>query len=257
MSIVDDRGRVFGRLNLVDCALVVFVIVLVPMAYGAYLLFREPQPTLTEVAPRSLQQGPGQQVEIHGQHFRPYMRATFGDEQGLAFWFVNAGTAVVPLPALKPGQYDIVLYDYMREVGRLPKALTIEPALAPPKGEVELAGVITSLTPEQARAITRGYKVFGSDGPIAEVLSVGTPAPDVLTIAVGDGSTVPVAVPDRVQLPARLRTSCVVAPAPDGMLRCSVDGVVLARHANVRFAGVNAGIVFHIDEVQVSNAHAK
>ena len=47
MPVIDERGRVFGRLNLVDAAIVVLVLVLVPAAYGAYVLFKEPAPKLT------------------------------------------------------------------------------------------------------------------------------------------------------------------------------------------------------------------
>ena len=46
MPIVDERGRVAGRINLIDAVAAVVIVVLVPVAYGAYLLFRTPQPKL-------------------------------------------------------------------------------------------------------------------------------------------------------------------------------------------------------------------
>ena len=49
MPIIDERGRVFGRFNLVDAAVGLLVLVLLPAAYGAYRLFKEPLPTLTGV----------------------------------------------------------------------------------------------------------------------------------------------------------------------------------------------------------------
>lgn len=257
MPIVDDRGRVFGRVNLADAALLLFLAVLIPAAYGAFLLFREPVPTLSLVTPHVLQEGPGLQVEIRGAHFRPYMRVSFDDQQGLAFWFVNADMAVVPLPALKPGQYDVVLYDYMREVARLPKALTVEPALAPPTVQLEMSGVITSLTADQVRLIAPGHQFRDGSGPIAEVLSVGQPEPDVIRITVGDRSTITVPVRDRLQLPARVRTSCLVQPSPDGTLRCTVGGVVLARDVNIRYPGLQTGVTFHVNEIGAASAPAK
>ena len=37
-----DRSRAGGRVNLVDAAAALLILVLIPMAYGAYLLFRTP-----------------------------------------------------------------------------------------------------------------------------------------------------------------------------------------------------------------------
>jgi hypothetical protein len=49
MSIVDERGRVAGRINLIDAVAAVAIVVLVPVAYAAYLLFRTPPATLRAV----------------------------------------------------------------------------------------------------------------------------------------------------------------------------------------------------------------
>jgi hypothetical protein len=52
MTLVDNRGRILGRYNLIDLALVCVVLGLIPLGYGAYLLFRTPLPSLTAVEPR-------------------------------------------------------------------------------------------------------------------------------------------------------------------------------------------------------------
>ena len=119
MSIIDERGRLFGRLNVVDAAVALLLIAIVPVGYGAYLLFRAPVPKLTGLAPDAFIQGPNQQTAVHGENLRPYMRVSFGDKQGQNFLFVDPQTAVIPLPDLPPGQYDVVLYDYARENGHL------------------------------------------------------------------------------------------------------------------------------------------
>ena len=54
MRIVDARGRVFGTINLIDLGVLLFVAVLIPLAYGAYALFRTPPPRLTAVMPDSV-----------------------------------------------------------------------------------------------------------------------------------------------------------------------------------------------------------
>src|SRR6266850_1610303 len=145
MPIIDERGRIFGRLNLVDVAIGLLVLGLLPAAFGAYVLFKEPQPKLTEISPLRVQQGPNLTLYVHGKNLRPYMRVSFNDTQAPAFLFGSATSAVVPLPELPPGQYDVVLYDYMQEVSRLPKALTVDPSLPPTSVWVDLSGVLTSL----------------------------------------------------------------------------------------------------------------
>ena len=47
MTLIDERGRIGGRFNLVDAAAAFVLLLLVPLALGAYLLFRTPTPTLT------------------------------------------------------------------------------------------------------------------------------------------------------------------------------------------------------------------
>ena len=47
MALIDERGRLFGRINLIDLAVIVFVAVLIPLGYGAYLVFRAPAPHIT------------------------------------------------------------------------------------------------------------------------------------------------------------------------------------------------------------------
>ena len=47
MTIVDERGRLFGRFNLIDAGVVFVLLVLVPLAYAAYRLFR-PDPVRIE-----------------------------------------------------------------------------------------------------------------------------------------------------------------------------------------------------------------
>ena len=49
MPLIDERGRVFGRWNLIDALVVIGVILLLPVGYGAYRLFRTPTPDIATV----------------------------------------------------------------------------------------------------------------------------------------------------------------------------------------------------------------
>src|SRR5436305_658270 len=45
MAIVDERGRLGGKVNLIDAVVAFLILILIPVAFGAYLLFRTPAPS--------------------------------------------------------------------------------------------------------------------------------------------------------------------------------------------------------------------
>ena len=249
MAIIDDRGRLFGRLNLVDAAVGALVLILLPAAYGAYVLFKEPPATLTEVSPTRMQRGPNLTLYVHGHNFRPYMRVSFNDTQATGFFFGSATGAVIPVPDLPPGRYDIVLYDYMQEVSRMPKALTIDPPSPPISVTVELTGALTALSAEQVKAVQVGLRL-PEKGP-TEILAVGTPEPELMHIRIGDKTTlrIPGNGAPAMEVPVRLRTLCEVQMGTDGALRCNIRGLALAPDVNVLLDGFGQPLNFRVAEV--------
>src|SRR5262245_28219405 len=125
MTLIDDRGRVFGRLNVVDATIIAVLLIMIPIGYAAYGLFRDPPARLIGVKTNTLWIGPNGLVTVVGVNFRPFMRVTFDSEQGGNFVFQNAGSAIVAVPALSAGTHDVVLYDYAHEVARLKDAVTV------------------------------------------------------------------------------------------------------------------------------------
>jgi len=247
MPFIDDRGRLFGRFNLVDASLAAVLLLLIPAAYGSYLLFRDPVPTLTSVQPPRLPKSPEWQVEIRGAHFRPYLRVAFNDTQGRTFLFVNPTTAVVGLPDLAPGTYDVALYDYTREVARLPKALTVEP---PVRARVELDGVIEWPTQHALDAIKPGF-VFGEGPSPVEFVAVEAARPMTMKVMVGDEQplSLPAANGER-EIPVRVRTTCAVEPAPDGTSRCAIESVALRPGVTVRFPGNAMSLNLRVERIR-------
>ena len=136
MAIVDDRGRVAGRVNVIDALAAVIILLVIPIAYGSYLLFRTPPPKLTGIAPTTLYEGPNLKIGIGGRNLRPFMRVSFNDVQGKTFMIASTTNAAIDVPELGPGTYDVVLYDHMEEVDRLKKALTILPLAPQPTVDV-------------------------------------------------------------------------------------------------------------------------
>jgi len=251
MTVIDDRGRVLGRVNVIDAAAAVLLFVLIPVAYGAYLLFRTPAPRLTSVSPTKLYAGPNQRVRIEGANMRPYMRIAFGSTQGVTFAILSTTSAEVEVPNLQPGTYDVTLFDYRQEVAQLPRALTILNQAPVPTLEMEVSGSFKGMNAATAAQFKAGQTL--SDGSQrAEVLRVGPPVPAVFRINAGT-SLLSMQVPGELEVPATLRVQCYTEAAGDGSVRCMVPGPVHASPAApnsiINLPGVNGWTTFQIATV--------
>jgi hypothetical protein len=251
MAMIDERGRIAGRVNVFDVAAAVTVLILIPVAYGSYLLFRNPTPKLIGITPNRLYQGNHVKMEITGRDLRPFMRVSFNSVQGLSFLINTTSSALVDLPDLDSGVYDVVLYDYRQEVDRLPKALTIMPVPTPQTIDVELDGVFVGLNEASAKELTRGVKFPRSGEAVAEILSVSALEPGRLQLKVG---TAVLTVPTReAEVPATLRVRCVAIGNPDGTMSCSSVGtdqsVIIAPDAAIVLPGPHGWVRYQIRSV--------
>ena len=249
MSLVDEHGRVFGRFNLLDLALASVLLGLIPLGYGAYVLFRVPPPQLTSVEPATLQLDREMRFIVHGQNLRPYMRVSLDDNQTRGFLFKDPTTAEVTFADIPPGQYDVVLYDFAQERSRLPKAFTIA-AAALPATTVHAAGFLTGVK----RASVATYRV-GYDFPTAaQILAVGPPADDLARIVTGDHS-VEIPVDQTVRLPVLLRVICSVQQNSAGLGECrSTTGPAVGPGVYLTLPGYEGRIPFLITDVQPPTA---
>ena len=125
MPWIDERGRLFGRVNLVDALVTGLVVVLFPLAFSGYLLFRAPPPSLVSIEPTTVWAAPDQRIHVRGTNFRPYLRITFDTKKAKSFLLADFSSAEVGVPELAPGRYDVALYDEAKELARLPGALTV------------------------------------------------------------------------------------------------------------------------------------
>src|SRR4051812_42123227 len=183
MSIVEQPQRVTTRANAIDVMVAIVILVLIPMVYGAYLLFRTPPAKLSSIAPEKIHQGPNLRIEVIGTNLRPFMRVAFNTIQGRTFMIGSTKYAQVDLPELAPGTYDVELFDYAQLVDRLPKALTILPLAPVPTVEIEVAGAFQGVSDARANAIKVGDRFpQGTAPPVAEVLRVGATSPARLSL---------------------------------------------------------------------------
>jgi hypothetical protein len=220
MPLIDDRGRVFGRINLIDLALLVFALLLVPLGYGAYLLFRTPPPRIVRVTPNPLPFSKGEQrVRITGEHLRPFLRAQIGRTDAKNFLIESPTAAEVVFNELPPGNYDIALFDPSEEIARLSDGVRIAP---PPQPPVQFVGRVTGA----AASLERGVSL-GSGGKTLEILQI-TP---------GAGG----------EYAATLRGSCDGPASP-----CALGGTTMEKGKPVTLKGPGNDdvLTFTVDEIR-------
>lgn len=243
MAIVDPQGRLFGRLNLLDAIVALLVLGLIPLGYGAYLLFRTPMPALTAVVPAELTVGPNMRFMVRGQNLKPYLRVSVGPTQGQTFLFNDTTEAEIDLTEVPPGVYDVVLYDHAQERSRLPKALTIHPSVLP-DAKVVVVGMFGNLTPEQASSLKVGLAIPS----VGEVTAVGKPVPQVARVF-SRPNNVEVPVPGALMVPVTMRMGCWVRSS-QGQPECVANSVGLHPLGLLFLPTPMGTLPFQVDQVR-------
>lgn len=212
MTIVDTRGRLFGRINLVDATALAFLLVLLPMAYGTYLLFRPAIPRIDSVSPsvitkeeRRISAG-GRltaKFKVKGTGFTPLLRARIGNDDALGFVFENPNSADVLVGPIAPGAHDLVLLDGVQEVARATGAITVQPDSS---SFVRAVGWLTNLDPELLGVLKQGL-AYPQPDPAFEILALGPERPGRSHVRLGD-TAVDLKLDGRVEREAVLTLRC-------------------------------------------------
>lgn len=243
MAIVDEQGRLFGRLNLLDAIVALLVLGLIPLAYGAYVLFRTPMPVMTSVVPGEITDGPNMRIQIRGENLKPYLRVSVGAIQGQTFLFRDATEAEVDLQGVPPGTYDVVLYDFAQERSRLPQALTVRPSVLP-DAKVIVTGLFGNLKPEQTSSLTVGMVIPS----VGEVVAVGKPVPQIARIF-SRPNIVQVPVPNSLMVPVMMRMGCWVRSS-QGEPECVANSVGLHPLGLLFLPTPMGTLPFQVDQVR-------
>ena len=99
MPVIDRDGRVFGRFNLIDAAVAAFVVLLLPIGYATFLLFRPSRPvidsvTRVEVTKEERRVAGGSlltaKLKVKGSGFNPLLRAAIGSTSAMGFVFEDS-----------------------------------------------------------------------------------------------------------------------------------------------------------------------
>ncbi len=212
MAIVDDHGRLFGRLNLVDAAVAAFVLLLVPLGYGTYLLFQPSAPRIDSVAPSIISReerriGVGgylrAKFKVRGTGFTPLLRARIGDAEALGFVFENPNSADILVGPVPPGAHDLILLDGIQEVARAIGAISVQPEAST---FVRAVGWLTNLDADLVKTLRVGLS-FPEIEPAFEILALGPTRPARSSVKLA-GSTILRTVDGREEREAVLTLRC-------------------------------------------------
>jgi hypothetical protein len=230
LALIDDRGRLFGRVNVVDAAIGAFALVLLPIAYGTFLLFRPSAPRITSVdrvpitmEERRLAGGSrlAAKLKVRGSGFRPMLRASIDEAPALGFVFENPNSADVLVGEVAPGTHDLVIYDGVQEVARSAKAVTIQ---AVPPARIRVTGTLFDLDETTAGALRPGPLTPGATVSQADIVQLGNVRPGRHRLTTGQVSA-DVTVAGRFERPVVMVVQCDLDPQGEG---CAVGGVPLA-----------------------------
>jgi len=149
--VIDEHGRLFGRVNLIDALVGVVALALIPLAFGAFLLFHVPAPTITSVTPTRVAANQPIVLVLTGTNLRTYMRVYLGAVLASEVKFDELGRVRAVMPVMAAGTYDLVLADEAQELLRVPHAVTVvapQPTMATVKVRfVALPEVLKHLMP--------------------------------------------------------------------------------------------------------------
>lgn len=250
---IDDRGRLFGRVNVVDAAIGAFALVLLPIAYGTFLLFRPSAPRITSVArvpitmeERRLAGGSrlAAKLKVRGSGFRPMLRASIDEAPALGFVFENPNSADVLVGEVASGTHDLVIYDGVQEVARSAGAVTIQ---AVPPARIRVTGTLFDLDESTAGALRPGPLTPGATASQADIVQLGNVRPGRHRLTTGQGSA-DVTVAGRFERPVVMVVQCDLDPQSEG---CAVGGTPLATPSPViRLVGpASIALSLAIDEL--------
>lgn len=194
MTIVDEHGRLFGRVNLVDAAALMLALVLVPLAYGTYLVFQPSAPRIDSVSPSIISREERRiavggrltaKFKVRGTGFTPLLRARIGDTEALGFVFENPNSADLLVGPVPPGSHDLILLDGIQEVARAAGAISVQPEAST---FVRAVGWLINLDADLLKSLRPGL-AFPESEPAFEILALGPVRPARSSVRLA-GSTI-------------------------------------------------------------------
>jgi hypothetical protein len=249
MSMIDKDGRVFGRINIVDAIVLVLLLLLIPIGYATFLLFKPERPridsvTLVEVGNEERRVSSGSiltaKLKVKGSGFNPLMRARIDSIDAVGMVFETPNSVDVIVGVVPPGKHDLVLYDGVQEVARARGAVEIQASEGP---QVRAYGWLTDLEPARAEALKAGFATDPSVPGGYRIVALGPPRQARVRATLGD-ATADLTLPGKREREAELVVRC---DWPSSVV-CTIDGQRLNQAPPV-VVTLPGGLRFEINEI--------
>jgi len=279
MALIDERGRLFGRVNLIDAGVGLLIILIGAGVFVGYRLLRLPvAPVVLKVDP-GVQQGGGtnMRMALKGQNFLPFMKVfvqrtgnstqalkrldegTSGLDQFVLvnytqgrFFAESPTIAEVWLPdKLGAGTYDLVFFNETQMVGMKQAAFTLTappppppPPPSAPRANIRAYGAFVDVDRANPPRLAPGTRLpVGAAEPWAEILEIDPPRPETAVVRTPTGD-ITADVNTRVQMPAVLRVRCIV-----DVLNCGVPGFNIAVGSTVPIQVGDKTVNFRVQDM--------
>jgi hypothetical protein len=145
MTVIDKQGRLWGGINVLDAAALAVVVLVLALGAVAYRSLRGASLHIESVTPHQVEAGQRPALQVHGAGLRPFLTAYVvkagqpfalneADRflQQASYLLASPTLAEIKCPPdLKPGKYDLYLYDEGQRVGVKPAAFEVGAADLP------------------------------------------------------------------------------------------------------------------------------
>lgn len=249
MSAIDKDGRLFGRINLVDAGMLIFILLLIPVGYATFLLFRPERPaiesvTRVEIGNEERRVSGGTiltaKLKVRGTGFNPLLRARIDEIDAVGLVFENPNSVDVIVGVVPPGKHDLVLYDGVQEVARARGAVEVQATEGP---SIRAYGWLTDLAPQYAETLTPGFATDPTVPGAFRIVALGPVRPARARAALG-ATTADLPLPGKSERAAEVVVRC---DWPSTLI-CTIDGHRLTQMPPIIIT-LPGGLRFEIDEI--------
>lgn len=244
MSVIDKDGRVFGRVNLVDAGIMVVILLLLPIGYATFLLFRPERPSIqsvtrVEVGNEERRVSAGTiltaKLKVKGSGFNPLLRARIDSIDAVGLVFETPNSIDVIVGVVPPGKHDLILYDGVQEVARAAGAVEVQALEGP---AVRAYGWLTDLAPEFADTLKPGFGTDATTPGGYQIVALGESSQARVRASLGT-MTADLPLPGRREREAELVVRCdwpnTVACTIDGQRLSQPPPILIMLPGGVRF----------------------
>ena len=249
MNVIDRNGRIFGRINIVDAAALAVILVLIPVGYATFLLFRPERPSIESVTPvavgneeRRVSAGTilTAKLKVKGTGFNPLLRARIDSIDAVGLVFENPNSVDVIVGLVPPGKHDLVLYDGVQEVARARGAVEVQATEGP---AVRAYGWLTDLQPQHAETLKPGFATDPTIPGAFRIIAIGPVRPARVRVTLGSANA-DLPLPSKSERAAEIGVRCDWPSA----LICTIDGQRLTQPPPI-VVGLPGGLRFEIHEI--------